>query len=226
MDGIGLILYTSCEQCGELLQPSTVNQRTHPDCPPSHLDQLEVAFLAAVRAGDQATADALALTLDQAARGSTELLGAALAYARQGWPVFPCRAGDKVPATPHGFKDANTDLDRISRWWQRHPSDNIGVATGHLFDVIDVDYLGKPEALEWWMTVRDNSELEIDALATTPRGVHAYVLPSGDGSKSKMWDTPGVDYRGIGGYVVVPPSVRDDGYYQWLVMPSPRIKRM
>lgn len=221
-----MILYTSCEQCGILLQPSTVNQRTHPDCQPSHLDQLEVAFLAAVRAGDQTTADALALTLDQAARGSTELLEAALAYARQGWPVFPCRAGDKVPSSRHGFRDANTDVDRIGRWWQRHPSDNIGIPTGHAFDVIDVDYLGQPDQLDWWLKVKEDPEFEVDGLATTPRGLHAYILPTGARGSSKIGGLSGVDYRGIGGYVVVPPSVRDDGTYNWVVVPSPRIKRM
>ena len=28
----------------------------------------------------------------------------ALAYARRGWPVFPCLAGQKIPATRHGYK--------------------------------------------------------------------------------------------------------------------------
>ena len=36
-------------------------------------------------------------------------LARALAYARHGWPVFPCQPGRKEPDTPHGFKDATTD---------------------------------------------------------------------------------------------------------------------
>src|ERR1022692_4899160 len=35
--------------------------------------------------------------------GSDGMLRAALAYARLGWPVFPCWPGEKVPATRRGF---------------------------------------------------------------------------------------------------------------------------
>ena len=40
---------------------------------------------------------------------------------------------------PHGVKDATTNRARILAWWTRHPQANIGLATGHRFDVLDVD---------------------------------------------------------------------------------------
>ena len=40
---------------------------------------------------------------------------------------------------PHGVKDATTNRARILAWWTRHPQANIGLATGHCFDVLDVD---------------------------------------------------------------------------------------
>ena len=40
---------------------------------------------------------------------------------------------------PHGVKDATTNRARILAWWARHPQANIGLATGHRFDVLDVD---------------------------------------------------------------------------------------
>jgi hypothetical protein len=40
---------------------------------------------------------------------------------------------------PHGVKDATTNRARILAWWTRHPQANIGLATGHAFDVLDVD---------------------------------------------------------------------------------------
>jgi Bifunctional DNA primase/polymerase, N-terminal len=40
---------------------------------------------------------------------------------------------------PHGVKDATCNRARILAWWTRHPHANIGLATGHHFDVLDVD---------------------------------------------------------------------------------------
>jgi len=35
---------------------------------------------------------------------------------------------------PHGVKDATCNRARILAWWTRHPSANIGLATGHRFE--------------------------------------------------------------------------------------------
>ena len=67
----------------------------------------------------------------------------ALAYARRGWPVFPCRPGQKVPATRHGFRDATTDPEQITGWFGRDPDRNVAIATGAPGpDVLDVDVHG------------------------------------------------------------------------------------
>ena len=67
----------------------------------------------------------------------------ALAYARRGWPVFPCQPGQKIPATAHGYRDATTDPDQITEWFTRHPDHNLAIATGTPGpDVLDVDQHG------------------------------------------------------------------------------------
>jgi Bifunctional DNA primase/polymerase, N-terminal len=52
-------------------------------------------------------------------------LGQAFAYARHGWPVFPCLPGQKIPATRHGFRDATTDEQQITAWFSRGSGWNL-----------------------------------------------------------------------------------------------------
>jgi hypothetical protein len=40
---------------------------------------------------------------------------------------------------PHGLKEATTNRARVLAWWTRHPLANIGLACGHVFDVLDLD---------------------------------------------------------------------------------------
>jgi Bifunctional DNA primase/polymerase, N-terminal len=47
--------------------------------------------------------------------GRDDTLRRALACARRGWPVFPCQPGQKIPATRHGYLDATTDQQQITR---------------------------------------------------------------------------------------------------------------
>ena len=63
------------------------------------------------------------------------LLDAALRYAALGYPVFPCLPGEKAPITPHGFRDATTDIAQIEAWWAKHPDANIGLPTADFFRV-------------------------------------------------------------------------------------------
>jgi hypothetical protein len=58
--------------------------------------------------------------------------------ANRGIPVFPCKP-DKTPATPHGFKDATTDLAQIEAWFSDREA-LIGVPTGTAsgLNVLDV----------------------------------------------------------------------------------------
>jgi hypothetical protein len=48
---------------------------------------------------------------------------------------------------PHGVNDATTNRARILAWWTSHPQANIGLATGHRFDVLDIDGPGGEQAI-------------------------------------------------------------------------------
>ena len=147
----------------------------------------------------------------------TDLLAAALRYAAAGWPVFPCKPGEKVPhglLVPHGVKDASTAVDRITFWWSRSPLANVAIATGDPGpDVVDLDVTAGKPGRHSYARLRAAGLLEGAELviATPSGGRHLYYAGTGQGNGSIP--RHGVDFRGRGGYVLAPPSVVDGKPY-------------
>jgi putative DNA primase/helicase len=146
---------------------------------------------------------------------SNLLLGEALRLARLGYPVFPCRADRKEPATPHGVLDATTDETTIRTWWSRWPDANVALATGRGLVAIDVD-VGAA-----WPTQSERESIRQlrPPLARTPRGGwHIFFrVPGGHSwrnSASRLAEH--VDVRAEGGYVLVSPSRTEHGRYVWV----------
>ncbi len=133
------------------------------------------------------------------------MLEEALAYASQGFHIFPILPGQKRPLTQNGFKDATTDPEQIRAWWLAHPTANIGWhldASG--LCAVDLD-IGAPMGLD----------LPATMTVKTPSGGRHMIydgrIPS---SQSKL--APHVDTRGVGGYTLLPPSVVDGRAYEWV----------
>jgi len=136
---------------------------------------------------------------------------AALQFAAAGIPIFPCEPGGKRPLTGAGFLDATRDIEQISSWWLRSPQANIGMPTGHRsgIDVVDVDV--KPDGSGFPLLHRAADEGlldgEIARVRTPSGGLHIYFPMSA--SPQRCWQAARahIDFRGDGGYIVVPPSV-------------------
>lgn len=146
---------------------------------------------------------------------------AALAFARRGWPVLPCQPGRKEPATCHGVLDAETSPAVISRWWARHPDANVAVATGAPGPtVLDVDVAhGKPGRQSLRQVALAGLVPPAWATVRTPSGGrHLYY--AGDDQGNASMPALGLDLRGRGGYVLVPPSTV--GGTQYVVVGSSR----
>jgi hypothetical protein len=129
---------------------------------------------------------------------------AALKIAGKGKPVFPCKP-DKSPYTSRGFKDATTDPGRVAALWTRYRGEKIGMPTGSRSGVfiVDVDRL---EALGELPPEVQQELRETLTIRTPSGGLHFYFnhIP---GLTNRTGTLPaGIDARGEGGYVIVPPS--------------------
>ena len=140
------------------------------------------------------------------------LPAAALAFARAGIAVFPCAVAGKHPLTPAGFHDASCDINQVGAWWVRWPGANIGMPTGSRsgIDVIDIDVTDAASGFTAFARASTAGLIdgEIARVRTPSQGMHVY-FPALATRPQRCWQaaTAHIDFRGTGGYVVVPPSI-------------------
>lgn len=144
------------------------------------------------------------------------LLEAVLRYASQGLKVIPLRPRDKAPILSDWPAKATTDAATIAGWWHQHPDANVGLVCGDLL-VLDVD--GAPGSDSLTGIGLDPQQLPATWVAETGRagGQHFYFKNSLDEfHRNRIGVLDGVDIKGVGGYVVAPPSVHPNGNpYKW-----------
>jgi putative DNA primase/helicase len=146
---------------------------------------------------------------------TANVLEAALAYAERLGRVFP--AQDKNAPLVKWRDAATTDPGIITAWWRRWPKAMVGYPTGIKHTVLDVD-------------VKDPAAYGFDSLdelgfailpdvpiAHTPSGgVHLYFetpdppIRNTNSNKGRGIG-PGLDWRGLGGYVILPSA--ESGYW-------------
>jgi len=142
-------------------------------------------------------------------------------YAKAGWYVFPIKPRDKTPLTPHGLNDATIRIDIIRRWWEKAPQANIGLNCGKSgLIAIDLDKHGEQDGLTQWETLTQRYGLNpMTAISLTGGGGRhlLFRIPQDCKIKNSAGKlAPGIDVRGAGGYVVLPPSIHPNGKpYAW-----------
>lgn len=145
-------------------------------------------------------------------------LETALQLAAQGYPVFPC-GRNKRPAISeddggHGFHDATADESQVRELFGRAPHATlVGSPTGEKtgFDVLDVDPRNGGEMWEH----ENLHRLPETRIHQTPGGGRHYLFRHAHGVRNSSGHLKkdgsvggialGVDVRGDGGYVILPP---------------------
>lgn len=159
-----------------------------------------------------------------------------LSLARRGWKLFPvfepagdgCACGKadcsrvaKHPRVEHGLKEATDDPAQLQRWWARWPSANVGLATGGRSGLFVIDVDGPAGDLSLKALELRHGPLPATLTATSGRtdgGRHLYFrAPAGHVTNKVDALGVGVDVRGDGGYVILPPSTHASGRsYVWV----------
>jgi len=156
-----------------------------------------------------------------------ELKAAALRYAKLGWPVFPCHPTKHTPLDSTkdehgrgGFYLATTDEEQIEVWWSCWPDAAIALRTGDQAGVFVMDI----DPRHGGDIFLDELESEHGAMPDTVEcqtgggGRHIYLRWPGHRVKCSTGAiASGIDIKGDGGYVILPPSDHKSGNtYNWL----------
>jgi hypothetical protein len=150
------------------------------------------------------------------------MLDKAREYAAQGIKVFPCHTPifqngsvkcscnhddcgniGKHPRTKNGFKDASDDIEKIEKWWTMWPDANIGAICEKIF-ILDCD---SAEAFDF---IKDKGIPDTFAVS---RGNHKhfYFKMTKPVERQTNIEETKLDFLGLGGYVILSPSVHVSG---------------
>jgi len=138
------------------------------------------------------------------------MLDAAISMWDNGMKVIPLQG--KIALIPWAkYQNETPTQEDVEAWWDRWPTANVGIITGKDVVVVDADS-------------RDSIKWVIDNLPRTPwtaqtgKGMHFYYGASDFEIRNSVNVDAKVDVRGMGGYVVGPPSVHSSGKrYRWVI---------
>lgn len=141
---------------------------------------------------------------------SDSKLDSALKLAKNGFRIFPLSPNSKIPLK--GFtdfsKNATTDEKTIRSWWTKNPEANIAISTDE-FLVVDVDMKNMKNGVATMEKLsREGKDFPpTTQQTTTTGGAHLFYKTPYPVKNSASKLGPGLDVRGMGGYVVASGSI-------------------
>ena len=180
-------------------------------------------------------------------KDGAKMIDWALYYASMGWAVFPIQPGTKKdfyhypefknPESGNEYSwkyQASTDEKRVRQFWEEHPDASIGCATGQSSGglyVLDLDRAkgetgtkdGREHFISWQKKQGRTANTETPVSKTGCGGNQLFYHSDEklDTVHAAIFEGYGVDTRGDGGFVVLPPSIHPSGNrYEWKQSPD------
>ena len=147
---------------------------------------------------------------------STDILNAALAYARRGWRVIPIKPGTKKAAGRwKQFQSAPASVDRLRAWFGNGSAYSLAVILGSASGRLVCRDFDDMATYESWTARFPDLARTLPTVATA-RGRHVY-FQAACLTPRKLDDG---EYRANGNYCLLPPSLHPTGVrYAWLIPP-------
>ncbi len=146
-------------------------------------------------------------------------LEAPLGYLKHGWAVVPAGKRAKRPIVRwQRFQHEMPAKEQLTGWYERWPQANLAVVTGGISGIVVVDIDPRHDGAESLaaLEARHGALPETVESATGGGGRHVYFAHPGREVRNRVGLAPGIDMRGDGGCIIVPPSVHPSGKrYRW-----------
>lgn len=133
--------------------------------------------------------------------------------------IIPMVPGEKRASIKwKEFQTRKPTIEEIRQWWKESPNSNIGIITGKLNNICVVDFDKYAEGYSEETAGQYFSDSLIAPTVDTPRGgQHLYFQYPEENLTINSGAIPGIDFRGEGGIITVPPSVNGNGKaYAWV----------
>ena len=136
-------------------------------------------------------------------------------YRRRGWCPIPLRRDSKHPDLNElePYLSRSATVEELQSWaWH-----GVGIVTGPLSSLLVLDADGPTGEEE----LKKYGHPVTPMVRTASGGLHLYFKHPDAEVRTRIRIAPGLDVKGVGGYVVAPPSTGPNGSrYEWIVSPE------
>jgi RecA-family ATPase len=144
-----------------------------------------------------------------------DMVKSALEYSSMGFCILPVSPNDKKPLLTSWtrFTKEKPTEEMITNWFTALKPVGVGMVTGSISGVIVVD-IDTKSGLDY-MDITNKYPTEI--ISRTPSGgFHLFYRHPGFEVRNRVDVIKGVDVRGDGGFIVLPPTSRNGEFYSWI----------